>query len=197
MLTGDKVKLRAIEREDQNVFWAYSNDLELEILTSDQPPTPISRAGMMAFFDKRIEESQPHHWFSIVADGQLIGACGLSNFETTARTCTLGIRIGDRAYWGRGYGRDAISTIIDYGFTHLNMHRIWLTVLPSNERAIRSYRACGFREEALLRSHIWVDGGPQDEVIMGLLRSEWACSARPGSRLGSPMDPSEENDAVA
>jgi RimJ/RimL family protein N-acetyltransferase len=173
MLHGDKVTLRAIERADQAIFWAYNNDLELELLFSDDPPSPVSMARMEAFFDKRTAEAGPNHWFTIEANGKVIGACGLMGFDATARVCVLGIRIGDRTYWGRGYGRDAVRTIADYGFRHLNMHRIWLTVLVSNQRAIRSYRACGFQVEARLRRHIWVDGSLQDEVLMGLLRADW------------------------
>ena len=72
-----------------------------------------------------------------------------------------------------------MSTLVDYGFRHLNMHRIWLGVLASNKRAIRSYTACGFREEVHRRRHIWVDGVLQDEVMMGLLRAEWRGRTQP------------------
>jgi RimJ/RimL family protein N-acetyltransferase len=62
---------------------------------------------------------------------------------------------------------------LDLWLNDLNMHRIWLGVLGSNERPIRSYRACGFREEVRRCRHVWVDGNLQDEVMMGLLRAEW------------------------
>lgn len=174
MLQGNKVTLRAMEREDQAIFWRHYNDLELELLASSgDPPTPVSMAAMEARFDKKIEETEPDYWFTIEADGKVIGDCALMKFDQTARTCTLGIVIGESEYWGKGYGRDAVSTLVDYGFRHLNMHRIWLGVLGSNERAIRSYKACGFREEVRLRRHIWVDGALRDEVMMGMLRAEW------------------------
>jgi RimJ/RimL family protein N-acetyltransferase len=176
MLVGKKVKLRAIEREDQRTFWRYNNDLELELLSSNEPPEPISKAAMEARFERRLAEPGPNHWFAIEADGRLIGACGLMHLQSTAGTCELGIRIGERDYWGRGYGRDAVSTLVDYGFRHLNMHRIWLTVLDLNERAIRAYAASGFQEEARLRRHIWADRVLRDEVVMGLLRSDWSGS---------------------
>jgi RimJ/RimL family protein N-acetyltransferase len=172
MLNGKKVTLRAMEREDQAIFWAYDNDLELAVLWSDNP-TPVSMAATEARFEKAIAETEPSYWFVIEADGKMIGVCDLMDFDQVARTCTLGIAIGERDYWGRGYGRDAVSTLVDYGFRHLNMHRIWLGVLAKNERAIRSYKACGFREEVLRRRHVWVDGGWGDEVMMGLLRDEW------------------------
>jgi RimJ/RimL family protein N-acetyltransferase len=186
MLHGDKATLRAMEREDQVVFLAHYNDLELELLASSgDPPTPLSRAAIEARFDKKTAETRPDYWFTIEADGEVIGDCALMRLDETARTCALGIVIGERAFWGKGYGRDAVSTIVDYGFRHLNMHRIWLGVLASNERAIRSYKACGFREEARFRRHIWVDGALRDEVRMGLLRAEWPGFAQTSSLTAS------------
>ena len=90
-----------------------------------------------------------------------------------ARTCELGITIGDKDYWGRGYGREAVGLLLDYGFRYHNLHRIFLSVNGNNERAIRAYRACGFEEEGRLRSHVWNDNGYVDLVYMGLLREEW------------------------
>jgi RimJ/RimL family protein N-acetyltransferase len=169
-----------MEREDQAIFWAHYNDLDLELLASSgDPPTPVSVAAMEARFDKKIPEPEPDYWFTMEAEGKVIGDCALMKFDQVSRTCTLAIVIGERAYWGKGYGRDAVATLVDYGFRHLNLHRIWLAVLGSNERAIRSYKACGFREEVRLRRHIWVDGALRDEVMMGLLRLEWSGSRPP------------------
>jgi RimJ/RimL family protein N-acetyltransferase len=165
--------LRAIERDDQRVFWAYNNDLEVELLTSTTPPVPVSLAQTAARFEQRVADSEANHWFAIEAEGRVVGACGLMGFDDTARTSVLGIRIGERDYWGKGYGRDAVATLLEYGFRHLNLHRVWLTVLDTNERAIRSYRACGFEREALLRRHVWVGGSLHHEVVMGVLRSGW------------------------
>ena len=110
--------------------------------------------------------------FAIEADGKYIGNCGLFHFDETARNCELGIGIGDKAYWGRGYGREAIGLLLDYGFRLRNLHRIWLSTSTGNERALRCYRACGFVEEGRLRQHNWRDGHYEDSVLMGLLRDE-------------------------
>jgi RimJ/RimL family protein N-acetyltransferase len=180
MLRGDRVTLRAIERSDTRTFWAYNNDLELELLSSLQPPSPVPLAWSEARFDRRIESSTSMDdlWFAIEVDGRVIGACGLGWFQKTAGTCVMGIRIGERTHWGRGYGREAVALLLGYGFRRLGLHRVWLTVIETNERAIRSYLACGFTQEAVLRRHLWVDGALRNEVLMGILRSEW--NDRPG-----------------
>ncbi|MEZ4664933.1 MAG: GNAT family protein, partial [Caldilineaceae bacterium] len=87
-------------------------------------------------------------------------------------TAELGITIGDQAYWGKGYGREAIQLIVAYGFRHHNLHKVHLRVLGRNERAMRAYAACGFVEEGRLRQHAWIDGEYDDLVCMGVLRSE-------------------------
>jgi RimJ/RimL family protein N-acetyltransferase len=189
MLHGEKVTLRAQEREDLPIFWAHYNDLDLELLASSgYPPTPVSMAAMVTRFNEKVAETEPNYWFTLEAEGKVIGDCALMEIDKTARTCTLGIVIGEREYWGKGYGRDAVAVIIDYGFRQLNMHRIWLDVLASNLRAIRSYKACGFREEVRLRRHIWVDGALRDAVMMGLLRAEWL-DQRPLPNSGSASGP--------
>jgi RimJ/RimL family protein N-acetyltransferase len=81
MLHGKKVTLRAMERDDQAIFWAYDNDLELAILWSDNP-TPVSMAATEARFEKAIAETEPSYWFVIEADGKMIGVCDLMDFRS-------------------------------------------------------------------------------------------------------------------
>ena len=172
MLKGKLVTLRSIEREDLPTLAAHYNDLEFEMLGAGDAPAPRSLAALQAQFDENLK--QPRRTaFAIEADGKVIGDCGLRDFNDAHQHCELGIGIGDRAYWGRGYGREAVMLLLDYSFTHRNVHRVMLTTLASNERAVRAYLACGFVEEGRLREQVWNDGRWQDEIVMGILRSEW------------------------
>ena len=81
--------------------------------------------------------------------------------------------IGDKSYWGKGYGKDAINTLLDYAFRLRNVRRVYLTVNGPNERAIRAYKACGFIEEGRLRRHAWSNGQYIDILYMGVMREEW------------------------
>ena len=63
--------------------------------------------------------------------------------------------------------------LLKYAFRHHNYHKVWLRVHAGNERALRAYVACGFREEGRLRAHVWSDGRYDDLVLMGVLREEW------------------------
>ena len=175
MLKGEKIILRAMKREDLQRQWIFNNDIEIEILGGGDPPEAQAIERLEAEFDENTRKGgRDGTNFAIEADGKYIGACGLFHFNEIAHTCEMGIGIGDRAYWGRGYGRDAVKVLLDYAFRQRNLHKVWLTVNANNERAIRSYRTCGFVEEGRLRKHVWSNGQYIDFVYMGVLRDEWA-----------------------
>jgi len=173
MLRGEKVTLRAIEREDLTLLWRWNNDLEVELAGGGDPPIPQSLARLQGEFDREAAKGgRDGATFAIEADGTLIGQCGLRDFSATDRTCELGITIGDRNYWSRGYGRDAVRLLLDYAFRLRNMRKVFLRVWGNNERALRCYLACGFVEEGRLRQHVWSAGKYVDLVLMGVLHDE-------------------------
>ena len=171
MLHGPRVTLRAITTEDIPRLVEYSNDVEFE-LAGGSVPHPVSAATYTETFDERQRDKSAVS-FGIEADGKLIGEIGLFHRNRTSETAELGIGIGDHDYWSRGYGREAIGLLVQYGFQLQNIHRIWLQTHSANERAFRCYLACGFVEEGRLREHHWHDGRHVDLIQMGLLRSEW------------------------
>lgn len=175
MLQGDRVTLRALERADLPHLHAMSNNLDVELAGGGDPPMPQSLARVEADFDREAAQGgRDRGFFVIEADGQFIGLVVLHSFDDVAHTALLGIAIGDKAYWGRGYGREAVGLILRYAFRYHNLERVWLRVHARNQRAIRAYQACGFIEEGRLRRHVWSDGAYDDLVMMGILRDEWA-----------------------
>ena len=175
MLKGQKVTLRAMIRDDLDRLCQFNNDLEVELAGGGDPPLPQSLARLQAEYEQQISKGgRDGTSFAIEADAKFIGSCALFQFDTVAHTCALGITIGDKDYWGRGYGREAVNLLVGYAFEYQNIRRVYLTVNGTNERAIRAYQACGFVEEGRLRGHVWSKGGYIDLVYMGILRDEWA-----------------------
>ena len=172
MLRGEKVTLRPVERDDLKTLHAFRNDLEVHVLADDDPWLPRPFESFEKFFEKRLEPTEPEAWFAIVVDGRMVGDCGLWDFDVTARHCNLGISIGERDSWGKGYGREAVRLLVDYAFKHHNLIKVCLTTTADNERAIRAYEAAGFQREGLLRRQVWADGRYQDLVAMGVLRDD-------------------------
>jgi RimJ/RimL family protein N-acetyltransferase len=172
MLIGKRVILRAARREDMLALCHYNNDVTVELAGGGDPPMPQSLERLLADFDTETGKGGRNGAdFVIEADEQCIGQCALFQFDATARTAALGIVIGDPAYWGQGYGREAVQLLVDYGFRLRNLRRVWLTVNGRNARAQAAYRACGFVEEGRQRDHVWSDGAYDDLVYMAVTRA--------------------------
>jgi RimJ/RimL family protein N-acetyltransferase len=174
MLTGRKVRLRSITRDDLERLWVFNNDVEVEVAGGGDPPLPQSLARLQADYDAQAAKGgRDGTHFAIEADGMFIGQCALFNLNPENGTAELGITIGDKAYWGQGYGRDAIQVLLDYAFRLRSFRRVYLSVNGNNARAMRAYAACGFVEEGRLRAHVWSNGGYVDFVYMGVMKQEW------------------------
>lgn len=174
MLKGERVTLRPVRRDDMEKQCEFNNDLEVELASGGDPPMPQPLERLLADFDKQAAEGgRDRGQFAIEVDGKLIGSCGLFNFNDTFRTAELGIIIGDKEYWGKGYGREAIRLLLEYAFKYHNLRRVYLNTTSVNERGLRCYRACGFVEEGRLREHAWGNGQYVDVVYLGILRREW------------------------
>lgn len=179
MIKGEKVLLRAIEREDLPLLRAFNNDLAVELAGGGDPPMPQSMARVEADFEQQAGQGgRDGTSFAIEADGNFIGICALFNVDSVAHICELGITIGNKDYWGKGYGRETVSLLVDYGFCYHNYYKIWLRVHGVNERAQKAYQAVGFIEEGRLRAHVYSNGAYDDLVMMGILRDEWLKSHR-------------------
>jgi RimJ/RimL family protein N-acetyltransferase len=168
MLAGDLVTLRPVEPDDVGTLARFLNDVEVSLLVGGLAPVPMPVASVAALHERR-RESPDEINFAIAAndaDGRLIGQCGLFRHDVVSRTAELGISIGLRDYWGRHYGREAVSLLVDYAFRIRNIRKVCLTVNGANERAIRAYTAAGFVEEGRRARHAWNNGQYIDIVLM-------------------------------
>jgi diamine N-acetyltransferase len=102
-----------------------------------------------------------------------IGNCGFHNLDWRCRSAEVGIMIGEKNYWNRGYGTDAMRLLLKHGFGTLNLNRIYLYVYQNNPRAIRTYEKAGFVHEGVRRQAAYKDGQYIDILMMSVLRSEW------------------------
>ncbi len=173
MLEGDRVVLRPIQSWDRERLYELVETIEIRALSSGTPPLPLSLEEVEARDKRWIEERNENSaWFAIDVDAELIGICGLHSLDHHQQLAEIGIRLG-KDFWGKGHGQDAVRTLLDYGFRHLNLAKVSLRVLADDERAVGAYRKAGFVEEGRLRAHAWYDGARHDELVMSVLREEW------------------------
>jgi diamine N-acetyltransferase len=178
MLQGERVTLRPIQSWDRERLYELVETIEVKALASSDPPLPTSLEEVEARDRRWVEERHADSaWFAIDVDETLVGICGLHSIDHYHQRAELGIRIGS-SYWRKGFGQDAIRTLVDYGFQHLNLTKISLRALADDDRAVGAYRKAGFVEEGRLRNHTWYDGERHDELVMAALREDWS-PARP------------------
>jgi len=173
MFTGEKVRLRAYEKEDIKKAQEYINDPEIKHLLTPNVPFPITLADETKFIEG-ISAFKDEYSFAIeTLDSLYIGGCGLNRVDWKNRSCIVGIFIGDKSYWGKGYGTDAMNVLIKFIFDEMNLNRIQLNVYSYNERAIKSYEKSGFVKEGVLRQALYKGGAYHDEIIMSLLKEAY------------------------
>ena len=116
MLTGALVTLRAIEADDYPILAGFANGMGVELLGGGDPPKPLP--SVVASWEAAGDDPDSVN-FAIGANdaaGRLIGQCGLYRHDHFGRTVELGITIGARDHWGRGYGREAVGLLVDHAF---------------------------------------------------------------------------------
>ena len=89
------------------------------------------------------------------------------------RCSEIGMMLGEKSWWNKGYGTETMRAMLRHGFETLNLHRIWLRVYATNLRAIRSYEKAGFTLEGRKREADYQDGRYIDVLLMSILRHEW------------------------
>jgi RimJ/RimL family protein N-acetyltransferase len=106
-------------------------------------------------------------------DDRCIGHVGLYQIDYRIGKAEYAIMIGDKTMWNRGIGHLVTKTVVEYGFKQLNLHRISLEVLATNERALHLYQKIGFQQEGVLRDCQYKNGNYIDVIMMSILEAEW------------------------
>jgi len=168
MLPGEKVILGPIVPTDFASLFRWGDDLDAARLNEPYRP-PTWRNQEELWFNVGRDPTRVFFAIRKIGSEQIIGYVQIINIDAVHHSATLGMRIGEAAERGKGYGRDALRLAIDYCWKHLNLSRIQLGVYGTNERAMRLYESFGFEIEGRLRKSLFIDGQWIDFVLMGLL----------------------------
>ena len=175
MIYGERVRLRALERDDVPKFYEWVNDPEVTL--GLQLYLPMSTLDEEKWYESVLQRSEETRPLAVeMRDGKrwrLVGNCGFFDLDWVARSVEIGILIGDKMAWNQGYGTEAVRLLLRHGFLTLNLNRIALKVYEDNKRAIRSYEKAGFVYEGSLRQAVYKHGKYKDVYLMSILRDEW------------------------
>lgn len=153
----------------------WQRDTEYMRLVDSDPARLYSEKQMKDWAEKRFENSEPErHQFMVrtLAEDKLIGFFGLY-VDLIHSDAMVGIGIGERDFWSKGYGTDMMNLCLRYAFLELGVERVSLGVFEYNPRAVRSYEKAGFKLEGRTRQDTLRDGKRSDSLWMGILREEW------------------------
>jgi RimJ/RimL family protein N-acetyltransferase len=175
MIKGDRVQLRAVDKDDLTRFVGWLNDPEVRQGMSLFLPLSLSEEEQ--WFEAMLKRPPEEHPLMIEIDvqGEWIpaGNCGLFNIDWRVRAAEIGIFIGEKQYWNQGYGTEVMKLLLRHGFDTLNLNRLFLRVFENNPRAICAYEKAGFIPEGCMRAAHYYQGQYVDVQIMAVLRSEW------------------------
>jgi diamine N-acetyltransferase len=188
MIYGERIRLRGVERGDLPTFVKWINDPEVQQGIGIYHP--FSQAEEDGWFEKMLTHPVDEHVLAIEAhlpgkgaaesdegagqaNWQLIGICGFGHIDWHNRNAEFGINIGEKSYWNKGYGTEAVRLLVKHGFNTLNLNRIFLHVFENNPRAIRAYEKAGFIHEGRERQAEFKNGKYIDVLRMSLLKDEF------------------------
>lgn len=177
---SERLLYRAIEdnEKDEEFFLKLCTDPQVMFMAAPIPSKPLGKTAvkelrkefeketlLVVFICKRPESADK--------EAEPIGMVALKDSKMVYnRNSELGVMLVQE-HQGKGYGPEAISWILDYGFTTLGLHRIDLVTYEMNERAQKAYIGMGWVVEGRKRQALWKAGHFWDIIIMGILAEEW------------------------
>ena len=177
LFQGELVRLTMDNPETlAKAFSRWGRDSEYIRLLDGGAERMFSAKIIQSWIEKDFEKDVGQDFFFVIhtlESDHLLGFVSLFGIDWNHGNSWVGIGLGERECWGKGYGTDAMQVVLRYAFTELNLHRVTLGVFEYNPRAIRSYEKAGFVHEGRVRKELLKDGQRWDALEMGILRDEW------------------------
>ncbi|MFD1019130.1 UDP-4-amino-4,6-dideoxy-N-acetyl-beta-L-altrosamine N-acetyltransferase [Thalassobacillus hwangdonensis] len=173
MFEGERITLRKITMDDAETYHRWRNDPE--VMQSTSPTLDTYTLEDTKAFIEMISTSAQSKSYLIEAKegGQPIGVVSLINIDYKNRNAECIIDIGEKEWWGKGIGKEAMNLLLHYAFAELNLHKVHLKVFSFNYRAIKLYEKLGFTKEGTWKDHLFRDGKWHDVVLMGTFQNDY------------------------
>lgn len=169
-LIGKKCFLSPIDPADAEIYTHWLNDLE--VISSLTLADSIINVETERDFLTTLSKDHNYGIVNLETDN-LIGTCGFTNIDKSNKNAEIGIFIGDTSQWNKGFGSEAMSLLLNYGFSYLNFHNIALQVYSFNENAIKCYQKIGFKEIGRRRQALYRNRMFHDIIYMDILPEDF------------------------
>jgi len=168
MIIGSKIRLREKRLDDALNDYAWKADPELARLDAAPQLTMTFSQYLSNYTSELRYLLSTRHQFAVeTRDGEHIGNCVYYGVDEAKGEAELGVMIGNRDYWDKGYGADAVTTLVRYIFRQTSLNRIYLKTLDWNTRAQKCFQKCGFTPYGCMAR----DGF--NFVLMEIHREQW------------------------
>ncbi|HLF29988.1 MAG TPA: GNAT family N-acetyltransferase [Xanthomonadales bacterium] len=174
VLESSRLRLRPLSLEDAPaVFEIHSDPETLKYWGHGRMATEAEAANLIRGNLEWVESGMSIYWaMEFLSRPGLIGTCTLFKMDEQNRRAEVGY-ILNRTFWGQGLMSEALSTMIDYAFQTLELHRLEADTDPKNSVSLALLKKFGFKHEGYFRERWWVHGQWLDSDMLGLLRSEY------------------------
>ncbi len=173
MIDGKNICLRSLTKKDFDKTFKWHNDLELKNLTLSHP-FPVTDVQEEEWYNSLLKDSSNKNVYFGIEDKsnkELVGIIFLSKINMIHQTCWLGIFLGEESARGKGFGKEAVSLIVNYAFESLHLRKVSLEVVKTNKNAITLYKKLGFVQEGEMKKQVFIDGKYSDLILMSVKRN--------------------------
>jgi len=167
------LSLEKIELNDMQYIYEWFSDADFLRTYDYMPPITQTKEEVdKTFSEYEKNEESVVFAIKIKENNQIIGIAGFDDIVKENKVATLFIGIGNKNTRGRGYGKETLNLLLEYGFNELDFYRIQLNVLEFNHAAIALYEKAGFKREGTFREFVLRDGKRYNLYLYGLLKYE-------------------------
>lgn len=175
-LTEDRVRFEPLQMENIHTHFRWNNDPELNRLDSEIPYEEESFGTFKQRFEQLCNEpARAHRDFEIHDNEEeaLIGVAYVAHISEYHDHALVGITIGERDYWGRGYGQESLRLLLRYCFEELDLHRVSAEAFEYNTPWRDLIERVGFEQEGTAREYLYRDDQYWDKILYALLEDEY------------------------
>lgn len=170
-LRAKKCFLRPLEKSDAPLLTRWINDREVTQFL--ERTMPMMQVAEEKWIEGLVGSKTDIALLIVTSTGKPIGVMGIHHINWIDGTATTGAFIGEKDYWGKGYGTDAKMVLLDYAFNVLNLRKICSRVYAFNGRSIAYSKHCGYVDDGVQRKHVFRNGEYHDVVQLALFKEDW------------------------
>lgn len=169
MIIGKRIQLVALDDNCFNLTLKWVNDPEIRMFTGSRFPVSIYEHEEW-FKNKATDKYNKTFAIQLKSTKEIIGIVGNTEYDSINRTTNPFIYIGEKELQGKGLGQEALSLMLDFCFSILNVHRVYGYLFEYNVASKKMLEKCGYIHEGTLKQHWYKDGKYHDVLVMGRIK---------------------------